>query len=199
MPSFSPLGFGLGLRPAHYDEILSTQPEIDWFEVLTEDYLVEGGESLNYLRQIAEHYPIAMHGLSMSIGSSDPLNWDYLKQLKGLANDFQSAWISDHLCWSGVDGVYLHDLLPVPYTDEMLMYITNRVSEVQEFLGQPIVLENPSSYVTFKEDEMPEWMFISKLSYLTGCKILLDINNVYVSAYNHGFDPYVYLDNIPAK
>jgi len=192
------LGFGIGLRPCHYEEILRSAPSIiDWFEIVTEDYLVDGGSHLYYLEAIRQSYPIVFHGVSLSIGSCDEINWTYLKTLKALADRFQPPWISDHLCWTGVNGINIHDLLPLPYTTECLKHVVVRVHQVQEFLKQPLVLENPSSYITYQQADYSEWEFLTALSEQTGCKILLDINNIFVSGFNHSFDPLTYLEGIP--
>lgn len=190
------LGFGLGLRPDHYETILSEQPRVDWFEIITENFLVKGGKPLYYLDRIRADYPIVMHGVSLSIGGTDTLNFDYLHQVKALAERVQPAWISDHLCWTGVNGVNLHDLLPLPYTEEAVQHVVNRVNTVQDFLGRQILLENVSSYVTYAHSEMSEWEFINAVAERADCLILLDINNIYVSAYNHSFDPLLYLNNV---
>lgn len=191
------LGFGLGLRKQHYTTILEQKPDVDWFEVITENYLIDGGKPLYYLDRIRENYPIVMHGVSLSIGSTAPLNLDYLKQTKKLAQRIEPEWISDHLCWTGTDGLNMHDLLPIPYTEEALRHVVERISQVQEFLGRRILLENVSSYVSFAESEMPEWEFLKQVAEQADCLILLDINNIYVSAFNHQFDPLKYLDHIP--
>ena len=194
MPS---LGFGLGLRPEHYDAVLSDAPRVDWFEVLSENYLVGGGKPLHYLDRIAERYPLVMHGVSMSIGGSDPLDYAYLKQLKNLSARIEARWISDHLCWTGVDGINLHDLMPLPYTQEALMHVAQRVSEAQDVLGARLVLENVSSYVSYRSSEMTEWEFLRELTRSADCDLLLDVNNIYVSSVNHGFDPLEFLQGIP--
>jgi uncharacterized protein (UPF0276 family) len=199
MPAFPALGFGLGLRVAHYEAILASSPAIDWFEVLTENYLVPGGRPLHYLMRIRERYPLAMHGVSLSIGSSAPLDREYLRQLKALAERVQAAWISDHLCWTGVAGHNTHDLLPLPYTEEAITNIVERVSIVQEFLGRRILLENVSSYVAFRDSRLSEWQFLSEIATRADCLILLDVNNIYVSAVNHEFDPHEYLNAIPVE
>jgi len=193
------LGFGLGLRTAHYETILAEKPPVDWFEVITENYLVPGGKPLYYLDSIRANYPLVMHGVSLSIGGTDPLNLDYLHQVKTLAERIEPAWISDHLCWTGVNGVNLHDLLPLPYTQEAVQHVADRVKTVQDFLRCRILLENVSSYVTYAHSEMTEWEFLSAVAERADCLILLDINNIYVSAHNHQFDPLVYLNNVPAK
>jgi len=193
------LGFGLGLRTDHYETILADKPPVDWFEVITENYLVPGGKPLHYLDSIRADYPMVMHGVSLSIGGTDPLNFDYLRQVEALAERIEPAWISDHLCWTGVNGVNLHDLLPLPYTEEAVQHVANRVSAVQDFLGRRILLENVSSYITYAHSEMTEWEFLSAVSKRADCLILLDINNIYVSAHNHAFDPLVYLNNVPVN
>lgn len=191
------LGFGLGLRAQHYSTILETRPKIDWFEVITEDYLVAGGRPLYYLNRIRELYPLVMHGVSLSIGSCDPINFDYLKQVKALAAAVQPAWISDHLCWTGIHGLNVHDLLPLPYTEEALKYLVDRVKQVQDFLGRQILLENVSSYIEYQASRMKEWEFLAAIAEQADCFILLDINNIYVSSVNHHFDPVDYLNAIP--
>jgi len=193
------LGFGLGLRTAHYEEIFNSDPHVDWFELLSENYMVPGGKPLHYLDCICERYPVVMHGVALSIGSTDPLDRDYLKRLKTLADRVRPHWISDHLCWTGVSGKNTHDLLPIPYTEEALAHIVARVSEVQDFLGQRILLENVSSYVSFKDSELSEWEFIAEVARRADCLLLLDVNNIYVSAYNHDFDAQAYLAGIPAE
>lgn len=191
------LGFGLGLRPKHYEFILENKPKIDWFEVISENFLVPGGNPLYYLTKIREDYPIILHGVSMSLGSVDPLDWDYLKKLKALADRIDPPWMSDHLCWTGVHGRNLHDLMPLPYTEETLNHIVDRIKQVQDFLGRQFLLENPSSYVSFKESTMTEWDFMKELAVRADCYILLDVNNIYVTSFNHGFDPVDYLNAIP--
>jgi len=191
-------GFGLGLRRQHYETILAERPSVDWFEILTENYLVPGGKPLHYLDRIRALYPMVMHGVSLSIGSSDPLNRAYLAEVKALVERIQPAWLSDHLCWTGVGGVNLHDLLPLPYTEEALWHVVARVRQVQDFLGRQILLENVSSYLTYNASMMSEWEFLAAVATEADCLVLLDINNIYVSAFNHGFDPLAYLDGIPA-
>ncbi|WP_244505584.1 DUF692 domain-containing protein [Methyloceanibacter stevinii] len=191
------LGFGLGLRPEHYDEILSGDPNVDWFEVISENYMIPGGKPLRVLDEIAERYPIVMHGVSLSIASTAPLDMEYLTELKTLADRVEPKWISDHLCWTGVHGVNLHDLLPIPYTQEALDHVVDRVSRVQDFLGRRLTLENVSSYVTFAESEMSEWDFVSEVARRADCWLLFDVNNVYVSACNHGFSTRDFLQGIP--
>ncbi|MCF6198514.1 MAG: DUF692 domain-containing protein [Hyphomicrobiaceae bacterium] len=198
LPSKKPssLGFGLGLRPPHYPEILGGDPPIDWFEILSENYMVPGGQPMRILDEINEKYPLVMHGVSMSIGSTAPLDMDYLRDLKKLAQRVKPKWISDHICWTGVHGLNMHDLLPLPMTQEALDHLVERIKQVQDFLGQPIALENASTYVTFKDDEMTEWDFINEMAEQADCLLLLDINNIYVSSFNHGFDPHTYVDAI---
>lgn len=192
------LGFGLGLRTDHYETVLNELPAVDWFEVVSENYMVPGGKPLFYLDQVREHYPIVMHGVSMSLGSTDPLDRKYLKQLKQLAERVKPAWISDHLCWTGVSGTNLHDLMPLPYTEEAIDHVVDRIDQVQDYLGRQMLIENVSSYVTYQQSEMPEWEFLSAIADRADCLILLDINNIYVSAFNHEFDPHEYLANVPA-
>lgn len=191
------LGFGLGLRTQHYAYILEHRPAVDWFEAITEDYLVPGGKPLHYLNRIREHYPLVMHGVSLSIGSCDPLNTEYLKKVKILAEKIQPAWISDHLCWTGIAGLNMHDLLPLPYTEEALKHVVDRVKQVQDFLGRQILLENVSSYIEYRDSKVTEWEFLTAISEQADCFILLDINNIYVSSVNHHFDPLDYLNAMP--
>lgn len=191
------LGFGMGLRSEHYQDILEGDPPIDWFEVVSENFMVPGGKPLQILDQIAERYPVVMHGVSMSIASTQELDMDYLSQLKTLAARVHPQWISDHLCWTGVHGINLHDLLPFPYTKEALNHIADRVNKVQDYLNAPLALENVSTYVSFDQSEMSEWDFISELTKRTGCWLLLDVNNVFVSAFNHEFDALEFINGIP--
>lgn len=198
-PKKQNLGFGLGLRPDHYETILAERPSIDWFEILTENYLVPGGKPIYYLEKIREHYPMVMHGVSMSIGGSDPLDKDYLQQVKTLANQIEPKWISDHLCWTGVKGKNMHDLLPLPCTEEAIKHVVNRIQQIQDFFGQRILIENVSSYVTYQQSMMTEWKFLKEISERADCLILLDINNIYVSSVNHLFNPLDYLAAIPKE
>jgi uncharacterized protein len=191
------LGFGIGLRTPHFNHILENHPPIDWFEVLSENYMDTSGRPLWILDQIAERYPVVLHGVSMSIGSTDPLDFEYLRKLKELAKRINARWISDHLCWTGVNGVNVHDLLPMPYTDESLRYTIERVRHVQDYLERPIALENASTYLEFSASSWAESDFIATLSHEANSGILLDVNNVYVSSFNHGFDPKAYIDKIP--
>lgn len=190
------LGFGLGLRTEHYSEVIEQQPDVGWFEIISENYMVPGGKPLHFLDQIRRDYPMVMHGVSLSIGSTDGLNRQYLKQLKQLAERVEPHWISDHLCWTSVDHTNSHDLLPLPYNEAAIKHIVERVQQVQDYLGRQILLENLSSYVTYKNSEMPEWQFISEIAQRADCLLLLDINNVFVSAYNHHFEPMEYLNGI---
>ena len=194
-----PLGFGLGLRVDHYDAILSQGPAVDWLEALTENYLVPGGKPLRYLMRIRERYPVVLHGVSLSIGSTHPLDRQYLSQVKALAARVEPEWISDHLCWTGVAGRNLHDLLPLPYTDEALRNVVERVRIVQDILERRILLENVSSYVTFRDSRLTEWEFLEAVAAESDCLILLDVNNIYVSSVNHEFDPHDYLNAVPAE
>ena len=192
-------GFGLGLRPDHYHDFLENKPKVDWLEIISENYMIPGGRPLYFLDSIRRDYPMVMHGVSLSIGSTDPLNMNYLRELKALIARVQPGWVSDHLCWTGVDHANLHDLLPMPYTDVALTHLVDRIHQVQEFLGQQIVLENASTYVAFQADEMTEWEFVAELARRADCKLLLDVNNVHVSAVNHGFDARRYIDAMPAE
>jgi len=191
-------GFGLGLRPEHYRDFAQGGPAVDWLEILTENYLVPGGKPLDYLDRIRARYPVAMHGVSLSI-AGDSLDPEYLKQLEALARRVQPAWISDHLCWTGVGGRNLHDLLPIPFTIEALHHVAGRVGRVQDRLRRPLVLENVSSYVRMAEDEMTEWEFLRELVRRSGCELLLDVNNVYVNAVNHRFDARAFIDALPPQ
>ncbi len=190
-------GFGLGLRPEHYEEILSGPVAVDWFEAITENYLVPGGKPLHFLERIRERFDLVLHGVSLSIGSVDAPDPRYLADVRHLADRFEPAWISDHLCWTGVGGLNTHDLLPLPYTEEALAMVVNHVGQVQEALGRQILLENVSSYLSFDSSQMKEWEFLSEVAQRADCAILLDVNNVYVSSVNHGFDPLQYLRALP--
>ncbi|WP_095146242.1 MULTISPECIES: DUF692 domain-containing protein [unclassified Pseudomonas] len=193
------LGYGLGLRSAYYQQILEQSPAVDWFEVVSENFMVQGGKALYYLDAIAERYPLVMHGVSLSIGGPHALDPEYLQQLKALAERVRPAWISDHLCWSRGSAHQLHDLLPLPYTEESLSYVADRVRQVQDVLQRPLVLENVSSYVRAAADEFSEWEFLATLSAVSGCELLLDVNNVYVSSRNHGFDAWTFIEALPAQ
>ncbi len=193
------LGFGLGLRPKHYSYIFENWPQVDWFEVISENFMDTDGRPKRNLARIAERYPIVMHGVALSIGTIDPLNSEYLHKLKNLIKWLNPAWISDHLCWTGIAHRNTHDLLPVPYTEEALKHVTTRIREVQDFLERPIALENPSTYLEFKSSHMPEAEFIARMAENSGCNLLLDVNNVYVTCYNHRLDPKTYIDTLPLE
>ncbi len=187
-------GFGVGLRTEHYNAFESDrQPRVDWLEIISENYMVPGGAPLWHLDRIRRDYPMVMHGVSMNLGGNAPLDMAYLRDLKALADRVQPAWVSDHLCWTGVDGLNLHDLLPVPYTQPCLRHMADRIQRVQDFLQRRLVIENPSSYIAFAADEMLEWEFMAELLQRTDCDLLLDVNNVYVSSVNHGFDAHEYI------
>lgn len=190
------LGYGLGLRSVHYDHVLTHTPAVDWFELITENYLAPGGRPRAVLREIRANYPVVLHGLSFNVGTSDPLDTAYLDQLKRLIAEVQPEWVSDHLCWTGLHGYTSHDLLPIAYTEQNLTRVADKVSRIQDYLQQPIVLENPSIYIGFRSSTMTEPEFLNALVRRTGCEILLDINNVYVSSFNMGFDPQVYVDTL---
>jgi uncharacterized protein (UPF0276 family) len=191
------LGFGIGLRSVHFEHILQNHPPIDWFEILSENYLDTGGRPLWILDRVAERYPVVLHGVSLSVGSTDPVNFEYLRKLKDLGKRIGARWISDHLCWTGVCGRNTHDLLPMPYTDQSLRHTIERVRIIQDFMERPIALENASTYLEFAASTWHEADYIAQLAEQADCGILLDVNNVYVSAYNHGFDPKAYIDKIP--
>ncbi len=191
------LGFGLGLRPQHYSEILTTQPAIDWFEIISENYMVPGGNPLRMLDAITERYPVVMHGVALSIASTAPLDMEYLHALKKLERRANPKWISDHLCWTGVHGMSLHDLLPVPYTQEALKHVVSRIGQVQDFLGRRIAIENVSSYITYQQSEMEEWDFVREVADQADCWLILDVNNVFVSGTNHDFSTHAFIDQIP--
>lgn len=195
----SHLGFGLGLRADHYQEILNSKPAVDWFELLSENYMVPGGKPLHFLDKICENYPVVMHGVSLSIGSASPTDKDYLHDLRQLADRVQPAWISDHLCWTGVHGQNMHDLLPLPYTEQTARHVAERVGIVQDYLGRRILLENVSSYASYVDSSMSEWEFISLVCEQADCLLLLDVNNIYVSSYNHQFDAKAFIDGVPAN
>jgi len=192
-------GFGLGLRSSHYEAILSESHPIDWLEIIAENYLVPGGKPLDYLERIRSRFPLVMHGVSLSIGSTDPIDRQYLADVRELARRVEPAWISDHLCWTGVEGRNVHDLLPLPYTEEALGCVVDRVGQVQDLLGRQILLENVSSYLTYRSSEITEWEFLGEVARRADCAILLDINNIYVSAVNHAFDALRYLRAMPAE
>lgn len=195
------LGDGVGLREVHFQHLLATPPEewgVDWFEVVTENFLDDHGFAAHVLDHVAAHRPVVLHGVSLSIGSSDALDATYLHKLALLAERVRPVWISDHLCWTGVNGVVSHDLLPLPLNRRTLAYVADRVRAVQDHLGVPLILENPSTYLEFQASEIPEWEFLGLLAEATGCGLLLDVNNVHVGAFNHGFDPVAYIEGVPA-
>ncbi|HEY9099183.1 MAG TPA: DUF692 domain-containing protein [Thiobacillus sp.] len=192
-------GFGLGLRPVHYPDFLDHPQRVDWLEIISENYMVPGGKPLAMLDAILERYPVAMHGVSLSIGSTDGLDAQYLTELKALANHVQPMWISDHLCWTGVRGRNAHDLLPLPYSEEALRLVVRHVEQVQDALGQRMLLENVSSYLNYRSSEMSEWEFLRQVAEQADCLLLLDVNNIYVSGINHGFDPIGFLDHLPIE
>jgi uncharacterized protein (UPF0276 family) len=208
MPSPRPadapyLGFGVGLRPRHYPDVLARAGRgalgVDWFEAISENFMVAGGRPLRVLGQLRAQAPLVLHGVSLNLGSTDPLDEAYLRELAALARRFEPAWISDHLCWTGVGGANLHDLLPLPATEEAVRHVAARIARVQERLGQRIAVENVSSYATFQQDAMPEWEFLTAVCEAADCGILLDVNNVFVNAHNHGFDAARYIDAVPAE
>lgn len=191
------LGVGVGLRNEHFGYVLDNWPEVDWFEIISENFMDSAGWPRHVLARVAERYPVVMHGVSLSIGSCDPLDFEYLSKLKRLACETGARWVSDHLCWTGVLGRNTHDLLPVPLDEETLRHVAGRVRVVQDFLGRRLVLENPSSYLGFAGDTLAEWEFLSALADEADCLLLLDVNNVYVSSVNHGFDPVEYVESLP--
>lgn len=192
-------GFGLGLRTDHYPDFLAGRQQVDWLEIISENYMVPGGKPLRHLDAIRRDHPMVMHGVSLSIGSCDPLDMDYLRQLKALAARVEPGWISDHACWTGVDHRNLHDLLPMPHSEAALCHVADRVARVQDFLGRRIALENVSSYLRFAADEMTEWDFLAGVAERADCLLLLDVNNVHVNAVNHGFDGRRFIDALPAR
>jgi uncharacterized protein (UPF0276 family) len=191
------LGCGIGLRIPHYQHIFEHLPKIDFFEIISENFMVAGGRPMNNLSRALEHYPLLQHGVSMGIGASTPLDFDYLRELKALTKRTGTPWLTDHLCWTRASGYDLHDLLPLPYTDEAVKHVAERVRIVQDFLELRLGIENTSSYLTYTASSMSEWDFVSAIVEEADCGILLDVNNVYVSAYNHGFDAKTFLDNVP--
>jgi uncharacterized protein (UPF0276 family) len=191
------LGLGVGLRSVHFPYLLQQRPAVDWFEVISENFMDSGGRPRFVLDQLAERYPIVMHGVSLSIGSTDPLNFDYLHKLKVLADQVRACWVSDHVCWTGVAGLNAHDLLPIPLNETTLGHVVERIRIVQDVLQRPLVLENPSSYVTFAASTMEEWEFLSHMAEEADCGLLLDVNNVFVSSVNHEFDPADYIRSVP--
>jgi uncharacterized protein (UPF0276 family) len=195
--NFSELGIGVGLRFPHYEHILENKPDIGWFEIISENYMVEDGRPLEVLEEILDHYRVVQHGVAMYLGSTDPLNMDYLKSLKMLVKRTKTPFVTDHLCWGSVNGAYTHDLLPVPYTGAIARHIAERIKAVQDYLEVPLCIENISSYTEYKMSEMSEWQFLSEVVELADCGMLLDVNNVYVASFNHRLDAREYLNNIP--
>jgi uncharacterized protein (UPF0276 family) len=191
------LGVGVGLRTAHYAHILEHEPNVAWFEIVSENFMQTAGRPRFVLERVAARYPIAMHGVSLSIGSTDPLDLEYLGELRSLRDAIGARWVTDHLCWTGVAGKNTHDLMPMPYTDEAVRHVARRVRAVQDFLGAPIALENPSTYAEFVGGSMAEWDFLAAVAVEGDCGILLDVNNIYVNAFNHSFDVHDYLDAVP--
>ena len=191
------LGYGVGLRTRHFPRVLEGTARVDWFEAISENFMIRGGRPLAVLERARAAAPVVLHGVSLSLGSTDPLNQSYLRELRALADRFQPAWVSDHLCWGSIGGHYAHDLLPLPYTEEALAHVVDRVRAVQDRLGRQILVENVSSYLTFRHSAMPEWEFLAEVAERADCGILLDVNNVHVSAVNHGFDAAAYLLALP--
>jgi uncharacterized protein (UPF0276 family) len=191
------LGLGVGLRTSHFAHILSKWPAVDWFEIISENFMDSRGRPRHVLEQIAARYPVVMHGVSLSIGSTDPLDFEYLTKLRDLARVVKPKWISDHLCWTGVAGRNTHDLLPIPYNRQTLKHVVERIRIVSDFLERPLVLENPSTYVTFRASTMDEWTFMSEMAHDSDCGLLLDVNNVYVSSFNHDLDPLEFVERLP--
>jgi len=196
---FPALGFGLGLRPPHYQDVAEGAPRVDWWEVISENFLVAGGNPRRVLREVSERWPVVLHGVSLSIGSVDPIDGDYLARLAALVAEVDPPIVSDHLCWSALGGHAGHDLWPLPYTEEALALVIAKVGQVQDRLGRRILLENPSSYVTFAASQIPEAEFLAETARRADCGILLDVNNVYVSSTNHGWDPAAYLAALPVE
>lgn len=192
------LGVGVGFRIPHYPRVLDEHPAMDWFEIISENFMGGGGRAIENLDRLRAHYRVIPHGVSLAVGSVEPLDEAYLIQLKRLLSRMDPPWVSDHVCWGRAPGVHLHDLLPLPYTREAIAHVVERVKRVQGFLERPFALENVSSYMTFRDDEMPEWEFVAEVVEKADCGLLLDCNNIYVSSRNHGFDPNVYVDAIPA-
>lgn len=192
-------GFGLGLRPPHYRDVLEGDMRVDFCEVISENFMVDGGRPRDVLRRVRERHPIALHGVSMSIGSADGLDHSYLHRLRALIDEIEPLFVSDHLCWSRIEAFSSHDLLPLPYTEEALDLVCTNIHTAQEVLGRPLLFENASSYITFAESSLSEWEFLGAMCARTGCELLLDVNNVFVSTRNHGFDPIAYIEGVPAN
>jgi len=193
------LGFGLGLRTPHYQDIINSNPAIDWFEIISESFLLEGGKTQYYLDYFNERYTLIPHGVSLSIGSIDALDMAYLKKLKTLLDKLNPPWFSDHICWTKIHGNYLHNLMPLPYTEETVQFVSKKIKQVQDYIERPFIFENVSSYVEFEGSQMQEWDFVKAVATTADCGILLDINNVYVSSFNHNFDPLTYINAIPKE
>jgi len=198
-PATTSVHYGLGLRPPYYAAARSGDLPVDWLELISENFMVAGGKPRAILRQIRNHYPVAFHGVSMNLGGTDPLDRDYLARLKNLASDTEPLWLSDHLCWTRQGGHHLHDLLPLPYTEEVILHVAERINQAQDLLGRRILIENLSSYAEFDWSSMPEWQFLTAVAEVADCLILLDINNIIVSAHNHGFAAADYLQAIPVN
>ncbi|MBU0656832.1 MAG: DUF692 domain-containing protein [Gammaproteobacteria bacterium] len=192
-------GCGVGLRFQHVDRIVDEKPHIPWLEILTDNYLLPGSVQQDYLLEIARHYPLTFHGVGMSLGSTDPLDVEYFQRVRVLADRVNPAWVSDHLCWTSVHGMVTHDLIPLPYTEETIRHVAARIRQAQDMLGRGLVIENVSSYLQYKQSVMPEWEFFCAVAEEADCGMLLDVNNIYVSACNHDFDPIDYLDAIPPQ
>lgn len=194
-----PARAGIGLRTKHYKDILATRPAIGWLEAHSENYFADGGQPLDYLEAARTHYPLSLHGVGLSLGSVDPVDQAHLTRLKYLVDRFEPGLVSEHISWGSVSGRHVNDLLPLPYTEEALVHMVQRVEQVQDFLGRRILVENVSSYLRFKDSTIPEWEFVAELARRSGCGILLDVNNIHVNAVNHGFDPIRYLEAIPPE
>lgn len=200
-----PVRAGIGLRAPHFEAVLEQRPDVGWFEAHSENYFGltkddgVGGKPLYYLERVREHYPVSLHGVGLSLGSVDPLNQQHLQQLKTLIDIIEPGLVSEHLSWSSVNGRYFNDLLPMPYTEEALAHMVDRVSATQDFLGRQILIENASSYLEFADSTIPEWEFVTALAQRADCKLLLDVNNIYVNAMNHGFDPHLFLQAVPVE
>ena len=197
LPAFR--GFGLGLRKPHYADFIDGQVPVDFVEVISENFMVDGGQPRRILREVREQYPVALHGVSMSIGSADGLDLDYLSRLRTLIGEIEPLFVSDHLCWTRIEGFNSHDLLPLPYTAEALDVVCANVSRAQDYVGRTMLVENPSSYIAFDGADMSEWEFLNALCRRTGCGLLLDVNNIFVSAQNHGLDALAYIEGVPAE
>lgn len=196
-PRVPDLGVGVGLRVPHYRRVVDEHPKIDWFECISENFMVDGGKPLHFLDAVRERYPVVLHGVSMNLGGAGPLDEEYLRRLRELARRARPLWMSDHLCWNGAGQHHLHELLPLPMTREVVRHVAERVRRVQGTLEVPFAIENVSSYMTYREDELTEWQFVSEVVEAADCGLLFDVNNVYVSSYNHGFDPHLYIDGVP--